>query len=703
MGMEQDQQISPRFQAHWEPDRSHDPLTKLEDPGKMRSAAAGTPLNEQSPASPGSTPGPAHVSPPWGPDLAILVLVVVGVVVVGALYLAREVLIPITLAILLSFILAPVVGLLRRMHLPRLPAVLLAVVLALTIIASLGSVIGVQIASLAPDVPRYASTIGQKINSVQTFAVGELSRFIAGLRDRIGGGTAGLASETTAAAGSPEASRQPVPVEVHQPNPGPLEIAQRVLAPVLNPLETMLIVLIVAIFILLQREDLRDRLIRLFGANDLHRTTIALDEAAHRLSRYFLSQLAINAAFGAVITVGLFLIGVPSPGLWGILGALLRFVPYIGSAIAAILPIVVAAGVSTGWLVAVETAALFVVIEIVTGQFVEPLLYAHSTGLSPVSVVVAAIFWTWLWGPIGLILSTPLTLCLVVLGRHVQRLEFLDVLLGDRPALTPVENFYQRMLANDPDEALDQAELLLKERSLTAYYDEIALKGLQLVANDAQRGVLDLSKLEQIKSSTRALVRDLDNHKDLDPGDQADPAEVTSRAERELPKPPSPATGPRQLLPSWRAEEPVLCLTGRGPLDEAASAMLAQLLVRHELGARVAPHHAASRDNIASLQVEEVAMVCISYLEITGNPAHLRYLIRRLRARLATGTPILVGLWSVEDDVLQDQALQSLIGADYYTSSLRDAVEICMRLALGPEPQSEPANSSRATALVQGR
>jgi AI-2E family transporter len=355
-------------------------------------------------------------------------------------------------------------------------------------------------------------------------------------------------------------------------------------------------------------------------------------------------------------------------------------------------------------MLALEAAALFAAVETVTGQFVEPLLYGHSTGLSPISVVVAAIFWTWLWGPIGLILSTPLTLCLVVLGRHVQRLEFLDVLLGDRPALTPVENLYQRMLANDPDEALDQAELLLKERSLTAYYDEIALKGLQLAANDAQRGVLSEDKIERINRSIRALVRDLTNYEDRDPQseEQADTVGATSQAERGIAKPPPPTAGPRELLPVWRTEEPVLCLAGRGPLDEAASAMLAQLLGKHELGAKVAPHDAASRDRIAFLEVEGLAMVCMSYLEISGNPAHLRYLIRRLRARFTPGTPILVGLWPAEDEVLHDEGLQSLIGADHYTSSLRKAVEICMSVAQGPEPPPIGPFTSTKTKTLAG-
>ena len=234
-------------------------------------------------------------------------------------------------------------------------------------------------------------------------------------------------------------------------------------------------------------------------------------------SGYFLAQLAINTCFGVVATVGLFFIGVPSPALWGITSALLRFVPYIGPVIAALLPAALAAAVDPGWSMVLWTLGLYVVSESITGQVIEPLIYGHSTGLSPAAVVIAAIFWTWLWGPIGLVLSTPLTLCLVVLGRHVDRLEFFDVMLGDRPALTPVENFYQRMLADDPDEAQHQAELMLKERSLTAYYDEVALKGLQLAANDVLRGALDPLKLERIRDNVQSLVDDLASHEDRDP------------------------------------------------------------------------------------------------------------------------------------------------------------------------------------------
>jgi len=392
--------------------------------------------------------------------------------------------------------------------------------------------------------------------------------------------------------------------------------------------------------------------------------------------------------FGCVIGTGLWMIGVPSPVLWGVLSGLLRFVPYVGPVLAAALPMALAAGVSDGWALVGWTAALFAVAEGITGQVVEPLLYGHSTGLSPFAVVVAATFWTWLWGPIGLILSTPLTLCLVVLGRHVKRLEFLDVMLGDRPALTPVESFYQRMLAGDPDEAQEQAEVLLKSRSLSSYYDEVALKGLQLAANDLERGVLNAAQMERVKEAVKQLAADLESHDDVDKP-RADDTEADtevlppSLAERAVaaPKPPPGDAPPPVALPAaWRTETAVMCLAGRGPLDEAASTLLAQLLRKHGLGAQVVSYENASRRRIEALDVHGVAMVCISYLEISGNPSHLRYLLTRLHAKLPKAK-ILVGLWPSEDKVLSDDALRREIGADFYSSSLHTAVEACLTKA----------------------
>jgi predicted PurR-regulated permease PerM len=629
----------------------------------------------------------------------------VGVVVVAALYLAREALIPITLAILLSFLLAPIVELLGRMRLGRVPAVLLAVIMAVGVMTGFGGVIGSQFAQLAGDIPLYSITIEQKIDTVRAYTIGRLDRFTASLGHQAGPlGTSQSPAGARPPAGSSPAGVAPqaAPAAAASPVASPLALAERYLSPALSPLATVGIVFVVAIFILLQREDLRDRLIRLFGATDLHRTTAALDDAARRLSKYFLTQLAINATFGLVVGVGLYFIGVPNPVLWGMLSALLRFVPYIGSFMAAGLPIALAAAVDPGWSMAIWTAALYIVVELLAGQAVEPMLYGHSTGLSPLAVVVAAIFWSWLWGPIGLILSMPLTLCLVVLGRHVERLDFLEVLLGDRPALTPVESFYQRILAGDADEAQDHAERLLKDCSLSSYYDEVALRGLQLAAEDAQRGVLHLEQLERVKNTIKELVSELAANDDREPApeksdDAAAAPQDDARVLPKVPPPEGPAREHETLAPLLRPEASVLCLAGKGPLDEAASAMLAQLLGKHGVGARTAPHEASSREAIASLDVSEVTMVCISYLNISGAPSHLRYLIRRLKRKLPHA-PILVGLWPSDDEVLKEERVRAIIGADYYATSLREAVTFCVEAAHNAGEASRSAKSLEVAA-----
>ncbi len=637
---------------------------------------------------------PAQVVPAEIPGVNGLLTLAVGVVVIAALYLGREVLIPVTLAVLLSFLLAPIVNLLGRLPLGRVLPVILAVLLAIGVIVGVAGLIGTQVASLASDAPRYETTIQRKFETLRSMTLGRLAEVMRGLGQQMQRASQPQAPAPSTNAAPTGTAPKPVPVEVQQPTPTPLNLARRVLTPVVAPLSTVVIVVIFAIFILLQREDLRDRLIRLFGSGDLHRTTMAMNDAANRLSRYFLSQLGVNTAFGVIIGGGLTLIGVPSPALWGVLALLLRFVPYVGPWIAAAMPLALAAAVEPGWSMLIWTLVLYAGTEFVMGQAVEPMLYGHSTGLSPFSVIVAATFWTWLWGPIGLILSTPLTLCLVVLGRHVDRLEFLDVLLGDRPALTPPESLYQRMLAGDPDEAYDQAEVLLRDRSLSTYYDEVAIRGLQLAANDALREVLTELQLERMKTAARNLIADLDSHDDADPQPSATDSAVVapSRAEQAVPRTPAPtetAGAPADLAAGWQDATPVLCLAGRGPLDDAAASILAQLLRKHGLGARVAGYAAASRDNITSLDVQGIAMVCVCYLEIAGTPSHLRYLIRRLRQR-APHARILVGLWAEDDPMLHDERLRATLGADQHVASLRDAVQLCLDAA-HPGPAAEPA------------
>ena len=649
-------------------------------------------------------PRQTEVPPAGLPSISGLMTLAVSAVVLAALYVGREVFLPIVLAVLLAFVLAPFVDFLRRLKIGRVPAVVLAVAVALSVVVALAGTIGLQLAGLAADMPLYETTVKEKMSSLREGSLGRIPELMQNVGRQIEEATQEQKPPPEQAAPvEPPTETPPLPVEVHQPEPTPLQVARQMLVPLLEPLATVGIVFVVLIFILLQREDLRDRMIRLFGSSDLHRTTAAMDDAARRLSRYYLLQLGLNGSFGVFIAAGLWLIGVPSPLLWGIFAALMRFVPYIGSFIAGALPVALAAAVEPGWSLALMTLALFVVAEPLMGHVIEPLVYGQSTGLSPFAVVMAAIFWTWLWGPVGLLIAMPLTLCLVVLGRHVERLEFLDVLLGDRPALTPAENLYQRMLAGDPDEALESAEALLKDRSLTSYYDEVALGGLQLAANDASRGVLAGPQLERVKDAIKALVNDLSGHDDVEPESDETEDEPVAPPESERPENSRPAVDeeppPSEAVPeAWKADGAVLCVAGKGPLDEAAATMLAQLLRKHGLGTRVVPHDAVSRSAILSLDTTGVQMICISYLEISGTPAHLRYLLRRLRRRVSN-VPVLVGLWPAEDAILQNQDLRANVGADYYVASLREAVVASLKAAIGEAQATEAAaNSTRQPA-----
>lgn len=625
-----------------------------------------------------ASPAPARIAPAGTPGLRGMIGVVVAAVVVAALYIGREVLIPVTLALLLSFLLSPLVELLRRIWLGRILSVVIAVLLALGLILAVGSAIGTQVADLAKDLPQYQARIETKITHLRNATIDRLSEKLENIGRKFSASAARPAAPASNRPSAPGAQPKPVPVVIVQPPPTVVSIARRVLEPMLYPVATAGIILVVTIFALLQKEDLRDRAIRLLGSGDLHRTTIAMDDAGRRLSRYYLTQLGLNTGFGVIVGLGLYLIGVPNPLLWGILGTLLRFIPYIGSWIAAALPVILAAAVQSGWAMAIYTAALYAVTEVTIGQFIEPLVYGHSTGLSPVAVIVAAIFWTWIWGPIGLIISTPLTLCLVVLGRHVEHFQFFDVLLGDRPPLTPVESFYQRMLAGDPDEAEEQAESYLADQPLSSYYDEVVLPALRIAATDILRGTLKAAQLDDFIAAVNELIHDIGEYPDR-PAEEGKADRSVAGEPAGRPAPPAAGEAPERdrLAPEWRGEAPVLCLAGRGALDEAAATMLAQLLGKHGLPARVAPQEAISRRNIASLDLGGVAMMCVSYISVGGSPTRLRYLLRRLRERQPAAR-FLVGLWPAREGDPAQGDLCRLSGAEFCVSSLRDAVQVCL-------------------------
>ncbi len=593
---------------------------------------------------------------------------ITAALVVAALYFASEVLIPVTLALLLTFILAPLVQVLHRIYVPRVPATVLSVLLALGIIVGIGSVIGTQIADLAGQLPAYQSSIEEKLVKLRDATLAPITHAI----ERMEAQSEQRAAAPAKQQASPSAQQapQPVPVQVQQPPLSPLRIGQSVIAPILHPLATILIMLVVTLFALLYREDLRDRAIRLFGSADLSRTTTAMDDAAHRLSRYFIAQLSINSAFGEVVAIGTYFIGLPHPILWGVLGTVLRFVPYIGAWAAAALPTLLAAAISPGWSMVAMTAGLFAVTEFSAGQIFEPLLYGHSTGLSPLAVIIAAIFWTWLWGPIGLIISTPLTLCAVVIGHHFEQLAFLDILLGSRAALRPSETLYQRLLAGDVDEAEQQLEDFAAKHGVREYYDDVAIEALQLASADFRAGKLSPASAAELRASFEELV---EAAQDL--------------LEKTHPAPHRHVT----TAPSLMANAQILCLPGRGPFDDLATLMLAQLFRNEGVEASTSLHEAASRQKVGSLELKDIAAVCGLYLEIAGTPANARFLIRRLKQR-SPNTKVVLGL--LQRSMIDVPEQTATLGADGYVSSLQEALDLTHRLLNAAPGRSTARESS---------
>jgi predicted PurR-regulated permease PerM len=628
-----------------------------------------------------------EIKSPRLPAVRGLLSLAVGVVVVAALVIAKEVFIPITVAILLSFVLAPLVTLLVRIRVPRVIAVLISALLAVVFFAMLGSVIGSQFAGLAQNLPRYAMQIERKVTTLRQETIGRFPFLEKSFPDHI------LPRFDGKKAAAPQSSDVPSFNPPAREESDPTSFAVSILLPVLAPVTEAAIICIVAIFILVQKNDLRDRIIRLFGTHDLHRTTIAMNEAARRLSHYFLAQLAVNTGFGFVVGCGLAIIGVPSAMLFGILAGILRYVPYVGVLLAAALPAALAAAASPEWAPMWWTLALVGVAELITGQFVEPFVYGNTTGLSPLSIVVATIFWTWLWGPIGLVLATPLTLCLVVLGRYVEPLEFLDVLFGDQPALTPVENFYQRMLAHDPDEALHQADILLKENSLSTYYDDVAINGLRLAAYDAERGVLQPDDVAKLKESVLALVEDLDDYDEY-PSNSSDglaPPKTGTLSGSESAR--AAPVAPVFLEPTGTdGPARVICIPGRGVFDDIVAQIFVQLLRKRNIAARLEPPGFGAKRHETADDMAGSAIICAMYLEIRNNLTAARALVRRLRHRRPE-VQIVLGIWAGDskDEAPIDSSSEDICAVNSLQQGLAQCVELVSTARDRPVKMDETA------------
>ncbi len=580
---------------------------------------------------------------------------VITAVVVAGIYFGRPVLMPLALAVLMAFALAPLVGLLKRWHLGQVAPVLISVLLAVVVLTSLGGFMGSQLAKLAAELPRYQTNLAHKIQSVVGGAANNntimrLNKTVETLAEQVTGSS--KAEETAGV--TPDDPIKPIPVIIRRTSVAPWSIAQTVLGPLLEPLGLIVLVLVFVGFILLQKDDLRDRIVRLAGSRDMQRTTIALDEAASRLSRYLFLQTGVNICFGLIIGIGLWLIGIPNPGLWGLMSGLMRFVPYVGVPLASLFPLALALAVDPGWSMLVQAMILYFVVDAVTGQAIEPFLYGRSMGLSAVAVVVAAAFWTWLWGPVGLLLSTPLTMCFVVFSRHVESLKFLDVMLGDQPALRAEQSLYLRMLANDPDEAADEAEIFLKQNSLSAYYDEVAARALMLAQTDVDRGVLDPVRQERIRDAIKGLIVNLSDRKDEDASDPSH---------------------------NWHGAsvEPVLCVAGRGPLDEAAALLLVDMLGKYGVGARVVSSDETSATHIRELSCEGVRLTCVSYLE-PGTFKNARYQVRRLRKHMP-GVPVIAIFWGLAGDNSRYLDGIEATESDIVTTGLKETVQHILAFA----------------------
>jgi predicted PurR-regulated permease PerM len=608
-------------------------------------------------------------NPQFGYEMPPLIGVVVTI---AALYYGKDIFLPLAIAVLLTFALAPVVFWLQKARFPRVVAVVTVAASAFAAIFLFGAVVTSQLGTLAGNLPIYQTNIETKMKSVQKAAVGrgvfdQIARLLDRMGHQIEADSQGEAPKTAGRAEEP--ASEPLPVTIVEPRLRPVQLIQTIIGPLLQPMATGGIIIVLVFFMLLRREDLRDRFISLVGAGDLNRTTIALQDAGYRVGQYLLMQLIVNVTYAIPVSLGLWIIGVPNALLWGMLTLVLRFVPYFGPIIGSIFPLALALAVDPGWSMVLWTLALFIVLELVSNNVVEPWLYGLRTGLSPLAIIVAAIFWTWLWGVMGLLLSTPLTVCLVVLGRHVPRFEFLDILFGNQPVLQPHEQLYQRLLANDPDEATERAEKIIEESSLLEFYETIAIPALALGEQDRAGGVMTDERRKKLAVCATILVDNLLDYalEEAAARDRAiaepmaDDLSAIESGTAGAPAAPAPDTG-----------NVILCAGGRGDLDDAAASMLSQVLTANGATARVVGHEDLQPGHLKAQDLNGIDTIVIGFLN-AGSVVHARNLVRRLK-RSRKSLRVGVVFWGSQASVKDDTALLASIHCDFLANSMASAM-----------------------------
>jgi len=590
-----------------------------------------------------------------------------AVLVIVVLYWAQTVLVPLALAALLSFVLAPPVTWLER-WIGRVPAVLVIVTLLFVVLGLAGWGLIRQLDNLANDLPTYRTNILAKIGDVRGAGKGGTVEKLQETIDEI---ATDLDKDDSA---KNTAARAPQQVIV-APAPTPFS-GFSWLSPIIGPLGTAGFVVALVIFILLERRDLRNRLIGLIGHGRLTATTKAFDEAGTRVSRQLLMQTVVNAIYGIVAGIGLYFLDVPYPLVWGALGAALRFIPYLGPVLGAGAPILVSLAALPGWTQPLWVVAMFVVLELFTNLVLETALYAGAAGVSQVALLISVAFWTWLWGPLGLLMATPLTVCLVVLGKHVPGLTFVGTLMADTPPLAPEYGYYQRLLARDPAEAADLIEQHIKADSWKTVYDALLMPALNYAERDRLEERLSPEEEAAIIEATRELLSDV--------------ADSIRRAQ------PPPATIDEALPPSEAGRDPlrVLGYAANGGSDEVALEMLAQMVGDLPIAIEPASTRMLASELIALVRSQAVSVICLA--DLPPSPlSKTRYLVKRLRAAMPD-LRIVVGRWSppaLADD--NTQALKdagatlvatTLAETREYLGGLVEIVRIPAPAATEPEP-----------------
>lgn len=617
-------------------------------------------------------------------DISKLLTVVSAVLVIAALYFARVILVPLALAVLFTFLLTPLAGALERIHFPRFVAILLVVGVAIAGFGGIGWTVGNQVLDVTNQLPSYKSNIRAKIDSLRNprsrrldsaaDAVKEIGKEITDASSNTVENASATAKGKRAAAIPP-----PAPVQVYQPATNPFES----LNAVVTPLGSAVIVVVLTVFMLAGREDLRNRLIGLVGHGHLNVMTQALDDAGSRVSRYLQLQLLVNAAYGVVIGLGLYVIGVPNSLLWGTLAALLRFLPYIGSPLAAVLPILLSLAIFATWTKPLYTVVLYLVVELLVANVLEPLLYGAHTGISSFAVLFAAIFWSLIWGPIGLLLSTPLTVCLVVLGRNVPTLGFLNIMLGDQPVLSPEAHYYQRLLASDQAEAKHVLEEYLKTNSLEELYDSVLIPALALAEQDRHHDDLEAITEKFICQSTKELLEDL--------AEKSNDEEAAAAAD--TPEDSEALTASPRVANHSRDAACVVCLPARDEADEIVGMMLAQLLVRAGYQSQAIPIGATS-EMLAQLKESRPDIVCISALPPFAL-LHARELYRKIRAQMPN-VKIIVGLWKFAGDPIKAATRLHIDGNDKLALTLAQTIlQADVFRGIEVVPQDVPAGATK--------